>query len=256
MKRLYSILLAFAFVLTTSATTVRAEEQQTDAQAQQLLQKHHAYVGWQLGDGTFRSMRIASTVTDKKGDKLEDGTFSSSGLAFHETDTMLKRSNIAIHSGFTGSVFWQCFENGFTMPIYGEAAKMMASYTMLMQEGTSGLPGTFQGNKNVDGKSYPVVRVTMVFGDPIDVYIDAATGAYVKAVIDPDGPYETTYHIVSYGDVVSGKKMIASYRVDDSDELNTNVKFEPNADVTAEELHPPKATASGSSRPTSPCRSH
>jgi hypothetical protein len=243
-KRRCSLTLALIFLVTVPTTAVRAEEQQTDAQSQQLLQKHRAYVGWQFGDGTFRTMRVTSTVTDKKGDKLEDVAFSSAGLAFHETDTMLKQSSVTLHSGFTGSVFWQSFENGFTMPIYGEAAKMMASYTMLMQEGTSGLPGTFQGNKNVDGKSYPVVRVTMVFGDPIDLYIDPATGAYVKAVIDPDGPSEAAYHIVTYGDVVSGKKMIGSYRIDDSDELNTNVKFEPNADVTAEELHPPKATAS------------
>ena len=244
MTRFCSFILALGFVCITSAPAVRAEEQQVDQQAQQLLQKHRAYIGWQFGDGTFRTMRITSTVTDKKGDKLQDVAFSSAGLAFRETDTLLKRSSVTNNSGFTGSVFWQCFENGFTMPIYGEAAKMMASYTMLMQEGTSGLPGTFEGNKNVNGKNYPVVRVSMVFGDPIDLYIDPTTGAYVKAVIDPDGPSETTYHIVSYGDVVPGKKMIGSYRIDDSDELNTNVKFDPNADVTADELHPPKATAS------------
>lgn len=50
--------------------------------------------------------------------------------------------------------------------------------------------------------------------------------------------------------------MIASYRIDDSDELNTNVKFEPNADVTAEESHPPKLRLPGRSGPTSRCRSH
>ena len=66
-------------------------EQQVDPQAQQLLQKHRAYVGWQFGDGTFRTMRIASTVTDRKGEKLQDVAFSSAGLAFHETDTMIKR---------------------------------------------------------------------------------------------------------------------------------------------------------------------
>ncbi len=244
MKRFCSFILALGFVCIMSVPAVRAEEQQVDPQAQQLLQKHRAYVGWQFGDGTFRTMRIASTVTDRKGEKLQDVAFSSAGLAFHETDTMIKRSSVTIHSGFTGSVFWQSFENGFTIPIFGEAAKVMASTTMLLQEGTTGLPATFQGNKNVDGKQYPVVRVTMVFGDPIDLYIDPTTGAYVKAVIDPDGANETTYHIVSYSDVVPGKKMVASYRIDDSDDVYTNNKFEPNTDVKNEELHPPQATAS------------
>jgi hypothetical protein len=244
MKRFYSILFAIGFVLTTSSTAVPAEDQQVDAKAQQLLQKHRDYVGWQLGDGTFQTMRISGTVTNKKGEKVEDTTFSSAGLAFHETQTLLKEGNVTIHTGFTGSIFWATYSSGFTMPLYGEGAKALAAYTMLVEEGTSGLPGSFRGNKNVDGKDVSVVRVTMVNGDPIDVYVDPATGAYVKAVLDPDGPSETTYHIVSYADAIPGKKMIGSYRIDDSDELNTNIKWQPNADVTAEELHPPKATAS------------
>jgi hypothetical protein len=38
--------------------------------------------------------------------------------------------------------------------------------------------------------------------------------------------------------------MIASYRVDDGDDIHTNLKWEPNAAVTTEELHPPAASAS------------
>jgi hypothetical protein len=130
------------------------------------------------------------------------------------------------------------------MPLYGEGAKALASYSLLFGEGTTGLPATFRGNKSVEGKSVSVVRVTMMNGDPIDLYIDPATGAYLKAVIDPDGASETTYHILSYADVAPGKKMIGSYRLDESDEVRTYNKWEPNADVSDEELHPPKATAS------------
>ncbi len=243
-QRFISVFLAIGFVLTASTLAVRAEEQQADAQAQQLLAKHRNYVGWQMGDGTFRTMRTVSTVTEKSGEKLQDITYTSAGLAFQETRTMLKQGGMTMHRGFTGSVFWQSYENGFTMPIYGEAAKAMASYTMLMEEGTSGLSGSFRGNKTVDGKDVGLVRVTMKYGDPIDLYIDPTTGAYVEAVVNPDGAYEATYHIVSYADVVPGKKMIASYRIGESDDVHTNVKWDPNAVVSDAELHPPAATAS------------
>ncbi|HZY98618.1 MAG TPA: retropepsin-like aspartic protease [Candidatus Baltobacteraceae bacterium] len=245
MKRLYVGLFAILAVLSTHAGATAAE-QQPDAKAQALLQKHRAYVGWQFGDGTFRTMRIASTVTNKKGEKLEDVSWASSGLAFHETRTNVKEDNVTTHQGFTGSIFWQCFTSGFTTPLYGEAAKALAAYTMLTQEGTSGLPGVFRGDKTVDGKDVALVRVGMENGDPIDLYIDPATGAYVKAVIDPDGAYESTYHILSYADVAPGKKAIGSYRIGDSDELHTNVKFEPNATVSNDDLHPPKPTAAWS----------
>ncbi|MBV9233662.1 MAG: aspartyl protease family protein, partial [Candidatus Eremiobacteraeota bacterium] len=78
----------------------------------------------------------------------------------------------------------------------------------------------------------------------MDLAIDPSTGAYVQATIDPDGAYETTYHILSYQDVIPGKKMMASYRIDDGKSVHTLAKIEPNVAVTAEELHPPAATAS------------
>jgi hypothetical protein len=221
------------------------EQQQTDAQAQQLLQKHRSFVGWQLNDGTFASMRVTGSATNKKGEKVEDTLMLSRGIIFHQTETFKKVGNMTYHTGFTGNLFWTSYENGFTMPLYGESAKALASLTMLMQEGTSGLPGTFKGNKTIDGKSVALVRVTMLNGDPIDLYIDPATGAYVKAVIDPDGPFEEAYRVLSYADVAPGKKMIGSYRIgDDDDETYANTKFEPNVDISNEDLHPPAATAS------------
>ena len=131
------------------------------------------------------------------------------------------------------------------MPIFGEAAKVMALTTMLLQEGTTGLPGTFQGNKNVDGKQYPVVRVTMVFGDPIDLYIDPTTGAYVKAVIDPDGSQRNDVSHRSYSEALYPAKRWSHRIASTIATMSTqNKKFEPNTDVTNEELHPPQATAS------------
>lgn len=237
-----SVLVAWALLMALTPAS-RAAEEQSDTQARDLLQKHRAYVGWQLGDGAFQTIRITGTVRNKKGEKLESVVLDRSGLAFHETRTMLQQDNITEHFGFTGKVFWQCYTSGFTTPVYGEGAKALAAYTMLMQEGTAGLPGSFRGSKTVDGKSVDVVRVTMVHGDAIDLYIDPSTGEYVQATIDPDGAFEQTYHVLSYADVQPGKRMIGSYRIDDSDEIHTNENFQPNVPLTNEDLHPPKPTA-------------
>ncbi len=225
MRCFYVAVFVISWMLSGYGSAARAAEQQSDAQAQQLLQKHRDYVGWQLGDGTFRTMRVSGTVTNEKGEKTEDIVLISAGLVFHETRTRVDQDNITSQSGFTGSVFWQCYTSGFTTPVYGEGAKALAAYAILMQEGTSGLPGTFRGHKTLDGKDVALVRVTMQNGDPIDLYIDPSTGAYVQAIIDPDGAYDATYHVVSYADAAPGKKMIGSYRVDRSDDVHANVKL-------------------------------
>lgn len=236
--------LVLAALVVTTPNASAAADAPTDAKAQALLAKHREYVGWQLYDGTFRSMRVFSSVTDEKGKKTADITESIVGVIFHETYTSLDRDEITWHQGYTGSIFWQSLTSGFTTPVYGASAKEMASYTMLIQEGTSGLPGKFLGQKTIDGKQVSLVRVALKNGDPIDLYIDPSTGAYVQATIDPDGPNDTTYHIVSYDDLEPGKKIIGSYRIDDDKSLYTNTRFEPNATVTDEELHPPAPTAS------------
>jgi hypothetical protein len=223
-----------------------------DAQAETLLAKHRTFVGWQFGDGTFRSMRITGDVTDEKGTKTDSFVLLSLGLLSNDSNTLLKRGNVTESFGFTGNLFWETDYNGFTNPVYGDYAKFLASFAMLLHEGTTGLPGTFAGTKTVDGKSTGVVRVTLKNGDPMDLYVDPITGAYVEATIDPDGGYETTYHIRSYQDVLPGKKMIASYTVDDDKAVHAYTKFEPNIAVSAGDLHPPAPIASWTFGNTTP----
>lgn len=238
--------LAIVLVAATALVTARAAAPSQDPPAAALLAKHRAYIGWQFGDGTFTTMRIAGDVADQKGERSEKFVMLSAGLVYHNTYTMLKRDNITQHTGFTGNLFWRSDLNGFTTPIYGDYAKYLASFTILQQEGTTELPATFVQNKTVDGKSVGVVRVTLTNGDPIDCYVDPQTGAFVQATIDPGGSYETTIHVVSYREVLPGKKMMSSYRIDNDTSLHIYAEFEPNASVTNDDLHPPAPTASWS----------
>ena len=236
--------LAVLLAVAAALVTARAQAPTQDAASAALLAKHRAYVGWQFGDGTFRTMRITGDVTNEKGEKTESFVYLSSGLVYHNRYTMLQRDNITQHTGFTGNLFWASDINGFTTPVYGDYAKYLASFTVLLQEGTTELPASFVADKMVDGNTVAIVRVTLTNGDPIDLYVDRNSGAYVQATIDPDGPYETKIHILSYRDVTPGKKMMASYRFGDGKDVHTYETFEPNVSVSDQELHPPPPAAS------------
>jgi hypothetical protein len=218
-------------------------ESTTDAQAAALLAKHKAFVGWQFGDGTFQTMRISGNVTDEHGKQTTTFVQLSHGLLFSNAYTNLKRGGVTDRIGFTGNLFWQSDYNGFTTPIYGDYSRFLASLTVLRNEGTTELPATYAGAKTTDGKAVQVVRVTLKNGDPIDLYVDPSTGAYVRATIDPDGPYETTYHIRSYQEVLPGKKMASAVTVDDGKSVTTYTKFEPNVVINDQDLHPPAPSA-------------
>lgn len=242
MKRLIGALVRTTLAVSACACTGAVATSPNDSAAA-LLAKHRAYVGWQFGDGTFGSMRIEGYTAGADGKKSETVVRLAKGLLYHDVYTMLDRGGATIHTGFTGRLFWHSDINGFTTPIYGDYAKYLASLTILQQEGTTELPATYLGEKSVDGTTTGLVRVTLAHGDAIDCYVDPHTGAYVQATIDPGGSYETTIHIVSYADVLPGKKMIASYRVGAGKAIHVYDKIEPNAAVTDEALHPPAPAA-------------
>jgi hypothetical protein len=232
-------LVAFA----TDVPAVRADAPVQDTKAAALLAKHRAFVGWQFGDGTFKTMRITGTMVNEKGEKAERFVAVYAGLIYQTTSTWLQKDNITEHDGFTGKLFWYSSMNGFTTPVYEDLAKYLASFTVLLQEGASELPARFVKEASVDGKTAEVVRVTLYDGDPIDCYVDPDTGAFLQAVIDPDGAYESMVHILGYQEIAPRKKMIASYRFGDDKDVLRNDTVEPNVVVTPDDFHPPTPTA-------------
>jgi len=242
MARAFFALVPLLFAATLLAATAQGPNDRP--QAETLLARHRAYVGWQFGDGTFRSMRITGDVTTPRGERTISFVSVSRGLLVHDIYTMIARGNVTEHTGFTGSLFWSSDYNGFTTPVYGGYAKYLASLAVLGFEGTTELPATYRGEATVEGKDFAVVRVTLQSADAIDLYEDPVTGAYVQAVVDPGGPYEKVIHVVSYADVMPGKKMISAFRIGNDPALHTYRGFEPNVPVSDADLHPPAPTAS------------
>lgn len=244
MKRLHVALFAIVVVLLAHPTAARAVDQQPDAQAQSLLQKHRDFVGWQLGDGTFKTMRLTREYTNDKGVAITRREELRIGLAYRNTSTNLRR-NVTYDEGFTGNIFWNTNWNGFTTPEYGDAAKYDLTYAGFFNEGLDSLPATSRGSATVDGTNVQIVRVQVPNADVVDLYVDPASGAFVQAVIDPGGDYDTTIHGIEYKDVLPGKKMIHSFRYG-AGRPWVYTKIEPNGIVGDQELHPPAASATWS----------
>ena len=229
-------LLAIVFPLTSLLpVAVRADD------AQSLLAKHRAFVGWQYGDGSVTSLRLERTYTDASGKVTQHAIENRLGLAYRRD--YKSTTGEGGTEGFTGRLFWTTSANGFTVPIVGDGAKYNLAIDVLLLEGSTELPATLQGSATVDGRSVSVVRVTMNGALPFDVYEDPQTGAYLRAVIDPGGVQETTINIDSYADLGPGKKIIGSWSIGDNGGKYAYTKIALNAAVGANTLEPPLPTA-------------
>lgn len=207
-----------------------------------LLGKHKAYVGWAIGDGVVKTLRA-------EGRGVRDGKTQATltelryGVAFRETyrDSDGTEGN----DGFTGSLFWTSNENGFTVRAIGEIVRYLADEQALFGERVSDYPGSVVRHETVDGIDTVLVRVTPQVGFPMNVWIDPATGAYKRAVIDPDGKYETTFNGLGYTEV-SGKRFLTSWHYGRSRTNYSYEKIEVNPAIEAGALHPPPQTATWS----------
>lgn len=231
------LLATLLLVVPMAPGAVRADD------AQSLLAKHKAFVGWQYGDGSVQSLRLESAYTDASGKVTQHVAESYLGLASRSDYESSADYHNGASSGFTGRIFWTTSENGFTAPITGDTAKYLLTQNVIFSEGSTELPAALQGSATINGKSVSILRITMNGALPFDVYEDPETGAYLRAVVDPGGAYELTINISSYADLGPGKKMIGSWSYGDSKGKYTYTKLQLNPSVAPNDLHPPAPSA-------------
>lgn len=207
--------------------------------AEQLLAKHRAFAGWSAGDGAVRTLREVGRV-ERDGKTIAELRSVRYGGAYR--DTFVDADGIAQDAGFTGSVAWVSNENGFTVRQLGEAVRFLFDQEVLFGERSAALTGTLQRRETVDGVDAAVVRVTSAVGFPMDLWIDPATGAYVRATIDPDGKYETRYDRLAYSER-DGKRFLSRWHHTGAKSVRLYDAIEVNAAVTPDDVHPPKQTA-------------
>ncbi|MEA2687731.1 MAG: Aspartyl protease, partial [Candidatus Eremiobacteraeota bacterium] len=71
---------------------------------------------------------------------------------------------------------------------------------------------------------------------------DPATGAYRRAVVDPDGAYEESFDGLDYA-LADGKRFLSAWHHGNSKTRYAYTEFVVNPAITADELRPPKQTA-------------
>jgi Aspartyl protease len=236
MRRLaFAVFLGLAF----AAPAPPAARAADDAAA--LLAKHKAYAGWQAGDGTVKTLRASGTAT-RDGKQLATLTSLRYGIAFR--DTYVNEHGVHEDEGFTGSVAWTSNENGFTVRPVGDYVRALFDADALFGEATTTAQFTPQllRTEKVDGVDCAVVRLTSQIGFPLDVYVDPATGAYRRAVVDPDGSYEESFDGLEYTPA-GGKRFLSAWHHGTAKTRYAYDKIEPNAAIVPDELRPPKQTA-------------
>ncbi len=185
----------------------------SDSAAQALQRQHRSFVGWQLGDGTFGSLRLTRLSIDASGNERGRTIEIRAGLLYRTTRITPAAPLFAQESGYDGKTFWLRNVNGFVMPVGEQLARERLSYAMLFNEGITTLHADFRGDVVLDGQTLAVLHADVPGGDAVDVYEDPTSGAYVRAIIDSDGDHKTMVQILSYIDALPGKKIIGSYRL-------------------------------------------
>jgi predicted aspartyl protease len=227
-----------AAVIAFAALVPRATDAADDAAA--LMATHKTYVGWQAGDGAIASLRESGTITL---DGRVVGTIRAvyRGPVFREFRS--RGAGRTFEDGFTGRVLWTSNQNGFTVQTIGEAARFVYTERALFGEGLTALPATVVRSETIDGMPLTWVRVAPAVGVVAELAIDPASGMLKRAVLDPDGKYETRYDVLAYTDVGGKKRVISSWRYTGAKSVYAYTTIEANKPVTDDELHPPKQTA-------------
>lgn len=236
MSRVFLAGAVAAFAIVLGADTARSAS--TD-DAAALLAKHAAYVKWHAGDGVVKTLRETGAVTNA-GQRPDRIRLLRYGVAFR--GTFEDSRGFQYDDGFTGNVFWTTSSNGFTVRPIGEAARYRIDDQALFGELTSTFAPTLQRRESIDGVETAVLRLTNNVAFPMDVYVDPASGAYKRAVIDPGGKYEEVINGLQYTEV-QGKRFINGWHYGNSKSLYRYDTIDLNPEIVPDTLRPPSQTA-------------
>ena len=226
---------AFALCVAAPHGAIAADD------AAALIAKHKAYVGWQAGDGVVKTLRATGSAT-REGKQVATMTSLRFGIAYR--DTLVRENGEREDDGFTGSVAWTSNTNGFTVRPVGDVVRALFDVDALFGEATttSEFTPSLLRSEKVDGVDCAVVRLASQIGFPLDVYVDPATGAYRRAVVDPDGAHEDSFEGLGYTQA-GGQRFLSAWHHGTSKARFAYTSVEPNAALAPDDLRPPKQTA-------------
>jgi len=202
---------------------------------------HRAYTGFTFGDGTIHTLAYDFTDTYEKK-AMSNGHAVRVGLAYRE-NVHWSDENIESSDGFTGSLFWYADSNGFATGLRGNDVPPTYAEDLIETDAIAVLPWTYQGTVKDSGADLAMVRVTLNNGFPIELYVDRATGAYRRAVLDPGGAYEMSLQNIVYTEARPGVRVISAIQFGNDGDLITVNHIAVNPVVSESDLQPPPRTA-------------
>jgi hypothetical protein len=176
-----------------------------------LLAKHAQYAGWHAGDPSVQSWTAAGTRTN--GRALDTFAEKRSGVAYRDTLTAAG-GRVSEQMGFTGTMLWESDPNGYMVKQAGKPAQVAYDLNLIRAETLASIPDTLvSGTAQVRGVTTTVLRLKPTGAPPMDIYEDPNSGAFLQAVIDPEGPARTVVSIDAYADVAPGKKAVSQWTI-------------------------------------------
>jgi hypothetical protein len=202
---------------------------------------HHRYAGFTFGNGTIHT--FSYDLTETSGGKLVlKGHVVRAALAYRE-DVQWAKENVDSSDGFTGKVFWYSDENGFATRLGGNDVPLTYAEDLIETDAIATLPWTYERTVTEAGADLAVVRVTLDNGFSIDLYVDRATGAYRRVVLDPDGAYEQRLRTITYVEPRPGLRVVAAMQAGDVKDVTTVANIQLNPFVGDADLQPPVRSA-------------
>jgi predicted aspartyl protease len=207
-------------------------------EAANVLAKQKAFMGWSFNNSPFNTLLSEGTVS-QDGLTTEKMTIKRRG-AIGRSDFVLV-TGLPRSSGFNGTIYWLTDENGFRRKVTGASLKRILAMDLLFAGATPDLTGTVQTGLKAGQPGTTVIRVGLPTSAPLDVYVNASTGAYSRVVVDPESNDSITIDIEDYREPLPGKKIIAKWKVDGETFALDSAKA--NVALTDAELSPPPPTA-------------
>jgi hypothetical protein len=226
-------------VLAALLGTVLISVSGNDASA--LFAKHAQYAGWKVGDPAVQGWSASGTRTN--GKVVDAFTEKRSGVAYKDTLTAAS-GHVSEQMGFSSTMVWESNPNGYVVKQAGIPAQVAYDLNLIRGETLSAIPDVaVTGSANVRGTTTTVIRVKPAGAPPMDVYEDPNSGAFLQAVVDPEGPARTAISILSYTDIAPGKKAVSEWTVGTLQYAFTTMTPQRIADA---DLLPPQPTATWS----------
>ncbi len=176
-----------------------------------LLAKHAQYVGWQAGDPSVPGWIASGTRTN--GRALDTFTEKRIGIAYRDTLTAAG-GRVSEQLGFTGTMLWESDPNGYMVKQTGKPAQIAYDLNLIRAETLSSVPdAAVTGSAPVRGITTAILRVKPAGAPPLEMYEDPNSGAFLQAIIDPEGPARTVVSIDAYADVAPAKKAVSQWAV-------------------------------------------